>query len=91
MTNADYDDLIDKDVVLDTSGPTICIGRLVKVTADCYVLEDADVHDCTEGHSGKEEYAIETKQHGKKINRKKTYIPKQTVTAISTLEDIVTD
>ena len=89
--NRSIHELLDRDIVIDTQGPTVIIGRLVRIAEDGYVLEDADVHDRAEGHSGKELYTITAAKFGVRINRRKTYIPRHQAVAISALEDIVTD
>ncbi|MHC4236184.1 MAG: LSm family protein [Planctomycetota bacterium] len=45
---------IGKRVVLDTAGPIVYLGTLTDVTQAGLQLEDADVHDCRDGHASKE-------------------------------------
>jgi len=78
-------------IVIDTSGSIIVLGRLMKIASDCLVLQDADVHDCQEGYSSKELYVINALKYGIRPNRKKVYIPKSTVTAVSAIEDFIID
>jgi small nuclear ribonucleoprotein (snRNP)-like protein len=84
-------DLIDQTVVVDTKGTMVFIGRLVRVAGDCVVLEDADTHDCEQGYSGKELYVINACNFGVRPNRQKVYVPRQSIVAISALDDIIVD
>jgi hypothetical protein len=84
-------ELIESIVVIDTEGTNIFIGTLVRVARDCLVLEDADVHDCQEGYSGKEQYIINARTVGFTPNREKVYVPINKIVAISALEDIIMD
>jgi len=84
-------DLLGEVVVIDTQGPMLIIGRLVRIASDCYVLEDADVHDRDEGHSGKELYVINACKYGFRTNRQRVYVPRRNVVAISAIADVVTD
>lgn len=84
-------ELIGRQVVLDTAGTTVILGRLVRLTSDCFVLEDADLHDCREGHSGKELYVLNAAKYDVKSNRRRLYVLREVVIAISDLADVVTD
>ena len=59
MNECDIEFLIDRRVVLDTSGTMIYIGKLVRIRDAGYWLADADVHDRSDGHSTKEQYVNE--------------------------------
>jgi len=83
--------LIDQMVVVDTRGSMIFIGRLTRVARDCLVLEEADVHDCEDGYSGKELYVINARQIGIRPNRRRVYVPRHNIIAISALDDIIVD
>ncbi|NLE28942.1 MAG: hypothetical protein GX629_04640 [Phycisphaerae bacterium] len=84
-------ELIETVVVVDTESTTIFIGTLVRVARDCLVLEDADVHDCEQGYSGKELYVVNARMHGFTPNREKVYIPMHKIIAISVLDDIIVE
>jgi hypothetical protein len=84
-------DLVERVVVVDTEGTNIFIGTLARVAGDCLVLEDADVHDCQEGYSGKELYIINARTVGFTPNREKVYVPINKIIAISALDDIIID
>jgi hypothetical protein len=92
MSYADHIELegfLEKDVVLDTRGPIIYLGRLVKVHDHFYELADADVHDVIEGRTSKELYIMEARKHGVKKNRKRVVVRKIEIISISRLEDVI--
>ena len=82
-------ELIGRQVVVDTQGPTVILGTLVQIADDCFVLEDADVHDRDEGHSSKELYVINAAKLGIRANRRKAYVAGQFVVSVSLLDDVV--
>lgn len=95
MDAPDLDSLIDRRVVIDTSGPMVYIGTLESSSATGYWLVDADVHDRSDGHSTKEVYinqAQEMERSGvRRTNRRRVYVERHAVLSLSALDDIVTD
>lgn len=83
--------LIGSEVVVDTSGPTIYLGTLREICLDGLWLENADIHDRTEGHVTKERYICEAKQHGICPNRQRVFIRIEVILGCSALADIVID
>ncbi len=80
---------IDKEVVLDTRGAILYLGKLAKVLDHFYELVDADVHDVLEGRTSKELYVMEARKHGVKKNRKSVYVRKVEIISISRLGDVI--
>ena len=95
MDAPDLDSLIDRRVVIDTSGPMVYIGTLQSCSATGYWLVDADVHDRSDGHSTKEVYinqAQEMERSGvRRTNRRRVYVERHAVLSLSALDDVVTD
>ena len=90
MTEAEaLKDFIGKEVVLDTRGPLVYVGRLERVDEHFYSLADVDVHDMSEGHSTKERYILEARRFGVRRNRLSTLVRRLEVISISRLEDVV--
>jgi hypothetical protein len=83
--------LMGRNVVLDTQGTILYLGKLVEVRETGLWLEDADVHDCTEGHASKELYLIEAAHYGIRVNRRRVFVLRSSVLSTSAIEDIVTD
>lgn len=93
MSEFTFESFINRRVVLDTQGPLLYIGRLMQAEERGYWLIDADVHDRSDGHSGKEEYINEARQlersGSRHTNRKRVFVERHAVMSISTLEDVV--
>jgi small nuclear ribonucleoprotein (snRNP)-like protein len=87
--NHELDGFMEKEVVLDTRGALLYLGRLVKVLDHYYELADADVHDVVEGRTSKELYIMEARKHGLKKNRKSVFVRKAEIVSISRLEDVI--
>lgn len=84
-------DLIGRIIVLDTSGPILYFGTLRDLRPDGFWLDQADVHDCRDGHAGKELYICETRRDGVHVNRKSVFVYRDAVMSVSRLEDIIVD
>ena len=95
IMNAEQDSplnqLVGRQVVLDTQGPTVILGLLVQISDEFFVLEQVDVHDRSEGHSSKELYVIHARKLGIRVNRRKSYVPRQNIVSISALDDVVAE
>jgi hypothetical protein len=85
----ELDGFMNKDVVLDTRGAILYLGKLTKVYEHFYELTDSDVHDVLEGRTSKELYIMEARKHGVKKNRKTVYVRKAEIVSISRLEDVI--
>lgn len=91
MADQSLSPLLGQEVVLDTAGSIIYLGRLVEVNAEGYWLEDADVRDRVEGHASKERYLIEARLQGIRPSRKRVFVLRSTVISVSALADIIAD
>lgn len=87
--STELEGFVGQDVVLDTRGELIYIGKLVKVLGSFYELEDADVHDVVSGRTSKELYILDARKHGVKKNRKNVYVRKVEIVSISRLSDVI--
>ena len=76
-------------VVVDTCTPYIYVGAFKEMQENFLVLTDADVHDISEGGSGKEMYAMEARRHGVQKNRTEVMVRKDVITSLSKLEDVI--
>lgn len=81
-------DAVGSPVVLDTSTPYVYIGILKEWQEHFVVLTDADVHDSSEGRSGKERYILEARRHGVQQNRDEVAVRKADIVSISRLKDV---
>lgn len=83
------DDVFGKDVVLDTSGPLLYIGRLEAIDGFYFTLADVDVHDMHDGHAPKEKYILDARKYGIKKNRTRVLVRRDEVVSLSKLEDVI--
>jgi len=85
------DSLLGREVVMDSAGPMVYLGRLASSDADGFWLEDADVHNGSEGHAPREQYIAESARDGIRINRRRVFVFRHTVISASALKDALTD
>lgn len=85
------DTWIGREVVLDTSGPVVYLGKLVGIEESGFVLEQADVHNVDEGHATREQYIAESCRDGIRVNRARVFVMRTVVTSVSLLADTVND
>lgn len=85
------DSLVGREVVLDTYGPVLYLGRLASYDRQGFWLEDADVHNGDEGHAPREQYVAEAGRDGIRVNRARVFVFRGTVISASALTDVVTD
>ena len=83
--------LLGQHVVLDTGTPIVYVGRLIEWTGTTFVLEEADMHDCRDGHVHKEHYLAEAHRDGVTVNRRQVVVMRSAVISVSRLADIVVD
>ena len=92
MTTSERDELtafVGQDVVLDTRGALLYIGKL-KQAGDWFLeLVDADVHDLEESRTSKELYVLDAAKFGIKKNRHSVHVRKVEVVSISKLTDVI--
>ncbi len=83
--------MLNETVVLDTDTPILYIGKLVEITERTFVLVDADMHDCRDGHANKEVYLAEIRRDGVAVNRRRVVVMRSVVISLSCLADIVVE
>lgn len=84
----DFQNLLAQNVVLDTAGPIVYIGRLASYDDTGFWLEDADMHNSDEGHAPREQYIAEAARDGIRVNRQRVFVFSHTVISISALNDV---
>jgi len=85
------DELVGCEVVLDTAGPIVYLGKLTCIDERGFWLEDADLHNTSEGHATREQYIAEAARDGIRVNRRWICVLRPTAISISALADVVTD
>ena len=89
MDSGDWARWVGQVVVVDTDSEYLYLGTLDKVLDHFIVLKDADAHDRRESPSTKEQYTMDSKRFGVKVNRKEIQIRIAKVVSFSRLEDVV--
>lgn len=84
-------DFVGQTVVLDMQSPFVVLGRLVNVTDDGFVLQDADAHDLRDTTTTRERYILDRRLHGVHPNRKQIWVRRAEVIAMSLLEDVLVE
>jgi hypothetical protein len=87
--NAVLEALIGQVVVIDFRSTFVCIGKLVRLDEHHLELRNADLHDLRDTQTTRENYVVESHLTGVKRNRKRVFIPRAEIVAISALEDVV--
>ena len=87
----DICDLVGRPVVLDTMGTMVYLGVLARVTDNGFWLTDADVHDCRDGHAGREVYIMEAGRDGISVNRNRAFVLRSAVCSVSPLDAVRVD
>jgi len=82
---------LNEQVVLDTGTPILYIGTLREITESGFVLAEADMHDCREGHANKEKYLVDTHRDGVAVNRRTVVVMRQVVISVSRLADVIVE
>lgn len=83
------DSYLQERVVLDMSSLYVCLGKLVRIDAHHYVLEDADFHDLRDSPTTRENYIVAAKLSGIKVNRKQVLIRSNEVVAVSLFKNVI--
>ncbi len=91
MADESLEAMMGKVVVFDTGTPIVYLGTLVDITDHTFVIEDADMHDCRDGHANKEAYLAEAHEEGITVNRRRTIVMRSAVISAALLEDIVNE
>jgi len=89
--SSSLEELVGCEVVLDTAGPIVYLGKLTRIDEQGFWLEDADLHNTSEGHATREQYIAEAARDGIRVNRRWVCVLRHTVISISALADVVTD
>jgi len=84
-------ELVGERVVLDTGSPTVYLGVLDAVAATGFWLNEADVHDCRDGHASPEVYVLAAATDGITPNRKRVFVLRSAVMSVSRLTDAIAD
>jgi hypothetical protein len=83
------EELLGKAIVVDLRSPYVCLGTLKRYD-DLYLeLRNADFHDLRDTQTTRENYVAASRSTGVKRNRKRIFLVRAEVVALSLLEDVV--
>jgi small nuclear ribonucleoprotein (snRNP)-like protein len=83
------EEFLNQKVVVDCVSTYVCLGTLVKIDERFLELKNADVHDQRDTQTSRENYVAASKATGIKRNRKRVFVNRSDVVAISRLDDVV--
>ncbi len=84
-----WEDLVGRDIVIDTDSSFVYVGRLEGVDDHFVAMSTVDVHDMKDSRVTKEIYVLEAVKYGLRANRKVVYVAKGRILSVSLLEDVV--
>jgi small nuclear ribonucleoprotein (snRNP)-like protein len=83
------DELLEEKVVIDLVSPYVCLGKLTRYDDHFIEVKNADLHDLRDTETTRENYIADSAATGIKRNRKRVFLRRSEVVAISKLEDVV--
>jgi len=81
--------LVGQKVVVDLNGPFVCLGTLKGFDEQFLDMRNADFHDLRDTQSSRENYIAASAATGIKRNRKRVFVVRREVVALSLLSDVV--
>ena len=89
MSDSMLDPLRGREVVVDASSPYVILGTLVQFDDKYLVLDEADVHDLRDTTKTRENYIVDSRRFGIRVNRERAIVRMEEIVSISALEDVV--
>ena len=83
------EDYLKREVVIDTKSSYVYLGMLSAVEGEFIVLENADVHDCSQGRANKDLYVLDARRLGIHPNRLRVIVRKSEIISLSGLDEVV--
>ena len=83
------EELVGEKVVVDLRSEYVCLGTLVRLDEGCLELRNADLHDLRDTDTTRENYVAASKVTGIKRNRKRLFLVRTEIVAVSRLDDVV--
>ena len=80
--------MIGREVVVDTRSSYVYLGTLSDFNEDFLTLAGVDVHEMTDSHCTKELYIMEARRLGIRPNRESVKVMTRDVISISPLSDV---
>jgi hypothetical protein len=83
------EEFINQKIVVDMRSTFVCLGTLLRMDELYLELKNADVHDLRDTDTTRENYVAASRATGIKRNRKRVFLVRSDIVAISRLEDVV--
>ena len=83
------EEFIGQRVVIDLRSEYVCLGTLLRIDEHYLELKNGDLHDLRDTDTTRENYVAASVATGIKRNRKRVFLRRSEVVAISKLEDVV--
>ncbi|MFN8857352.1 MAG: hypothetical protein ACK50P_17435 [Planctomycetaceae bacterium] len=81
--------LVGREVVIDIASPYVILGRLSAFDDHFLLVEQADVHDLRDTTTTRENYLVDSRRHGIRINRRRVLVARREVVCLSRLDEVV--
>jgi hypothetical protein len=78
-----------RQVVIDASSRFVLLGTLAACDDTYLVLEQADVHDLRDTTTTRENYVVDSRRLGIRVNRAQAVVRIDEIVSLSALEDVV--
>ena len=82
------DEFVSQKVVVDLRSHYVCLGTLVRYDEQWLELRNADLHDFRDTDTSRENYIAASCATGIKRNRKRVFLARADVVAVSRFEDV---
>lgn len=79
---------LNREVVIDTKSSYVYLGMLSAVEGEFIVLENADVHDCSQGRANKDLYVLDARRLGVQPNRLRVIVRRSQIISLSALDEV---
>lgn len=83
------DEFLDQKVVVDFRSQFVCLGTLKRYDDHYLELRHADLHDLRDTDTSRENYVAASVATGVKRNRKRVFVARMDVVAVSRMDDVV--
>ena len=83
------EELVGRVVVLDAVSPFVIVGTLASFNEHYFELHEADVHDLRDTLTTRELYALESRQLGVRVNRRRVFVRGKEIVSVSLLDDVI--
>ena len=78
-----------QQVVVDLRSPYVCLGTLTRVDELYVELRNADLHDLRDTQTTRENYVVDSRRLGIRVNRERTLVRIDEIVSVSALDDVV--